>query len=101
MKTITVYGASDDLIEIEGDIRDEFSPTDDEVGYVACSDGTVLSIEYAKDGCWRVNRVVKGTAAYKKIEAEGSDTDNYSDRVTLTGDIAWIVLGTQFRKVKP
>lgn len=101
MKTITVYGASDDLIELEGDIRDEFSPEDvDATTKLAFSDGTVLSVLYDRDGCWRVNRVAEGTAKMEKVEAEGPDGD-YTDRVTLTGDIRWCVAGNYMAKVKP
>jgi superfamily I DNA/RNA helicase len=41
--SITVYGASDDLIEIEGDIREEFSwiPGDDETRLLVFFDGTL------------------------------------------------------------
>lgn len=101
MKTVTVSGASDDLIELEGDIRDEISPRNEEDPVkLAFSDGTVLSVVYDKDGCWRVNRVAEGTAKMEKVEAAGADTDNYSDRVTLTGDIRWCVAGNYMAKVK-
>lgn len=98
---VAVFGASDDLIELEGSIREEFSPSDaDEPTYLAFSDGTVLSVLYAKDGCWRVNRVAIGTAQYEKVEAKGDDSPDYSDRATLTGDLRWVVLGTQLVKAK-
>lgn len=101
MKSVTVYGASDDLIEIEGAISDEISPDDDEKPTrLAFSDGTVLSVVYDKDGCWRVNRVAEGSAKMEKVEAQGSDTDNYSDRVTLTGEIRWMVAGNYMAKAK-
>ena len=93
MKTVIVYGASDDLIEIEGDISEEISPNDESPAKLAFSDGTVLSVVYDADGCWRVTRVVAGTATMEKVEAEGPDSKNYSDRVTLTGDIKWVVAG--------
>ena len=101
MKTIIISGASDDLIELEGDIRDEISPRNDEYPVkLAFSDGTVLSVVYDKDGCWRVNRMAEGTAKMEKVEADGPDTDNYSDRVTLTGEIRWCVAGNYMAKVK-
>ena len=71
MKTITIYGASDDLIELEGAIRDEISPcNEDEPTRLAFSDGTVLSVAYDADGCWRINRVAVGTAEMQKNYAE-------------------------------
>lgn len=104
MKTITVYGSSDDLIEVDGAIREEFnyySPdTDDHANYLAFSDGTILSVLYAKDGCWRINRVASGDAQYTKTEAEGADTDNYTDKVNLVGDMKWVVFGSQLVRAK-
>ena len=94
--SVTVYGASDDLIEVEGDINEEFNPRSDDDGalsYLAFSDGTVLSVEYGKGGIWRVNRVVTGSATYWKVD--GTDTDgDYTDGVTLGGDpLKWVVFG--------
>jgi hypothetical protein len=93
--TIAVFGYSDDIIAISGDINDELSP-DDTPAKLAFSDGTVLSVIYDADGCWRVNRVAAGSATMEKVEAEGPDTDNYSDRVTLTGEIRWMVAGNYY-----
>lgn len=101
MKTITIYGASDDLIEIEGDIREEFTPKEDgEPEYLAFSDGTVLSILYTTDGFWRIQRLAVGTATYNKTEAIDADTDDYSDEVVLSGDIKWVVCGPAFHRAK-
>ena len=100
MKTIIISGASDDLIELEGDIREEYSPNnDEEQTLLAFNDGTVIGVKYADDGCWRLNRLQKGTADYSKKEADGTDTDNYTDRVTLKGDLKWCVLGSAMAKV--
>ncbi len=98
MKTITIYGASDDLIEIEGDIRDELYANDDESTKLAFSDGTVLSIEYNSDGLWKIFRLVEGSATVEKFEATDPDSEEYSDRVTLKGDIQWVVGGTFMKK---
>lgn len=89
MKTVTVYGASDDLLEVEGDITEEFGCYDIEAGILAFSDGTLLGVQY--DGCWRITTRAKGSAALTHVPADGEYTDNYSDRVTLSGDIKWCV----------
>lgn len=100
MKTIIIYGSSDDLIELDGDIHEEISPdNEDESTFLSFSDGTVLSVVYDDEGCWRINRVAKGTAKINKIDAEGPDSDNYSDRVTLTGEIKWCVSGKAIIRV--
>lgn len=92
MKTIQIYGCSDDLIEIRGDIRAETSPPDpDEPTKLAFSDGTILRVDYDEEGCWRIHRIATGTASMQKTEAP-SDPCDYSDLVTLTGDIQWVAV---------
>lgn len=101
MSQVIVSGGSDDIVCLDGAIRAEFNPKDADEGIkLAFSEGTVLAVHYDKDGCWRVNRLATGTASYAKVEAEGPDTDNYSDKVTLTGAIAWVVGGAEFEKAK-
>lgn len=103
---ITVYGASDDLIEVDGDISEEFSALNDyreeTGGLLAFSDGTVLDVVYDHNGVWRITRLAEGSASFEKQEAppeEGEDR-NYSDRVTLSGEFAWCVFGQQLVKAK-
>lgn len=98
MKTIYISGASDDLIEIDGDIREEFNHYDEgSPFYLTFSDGTVLSINYNNDGFWRINRLTIGSAEYSKHEGMDEEND-YSDIVTLKGDIKWAVGGKNFVK---
>jgi hypothetical protein len=104
--SLIVYGASDDLVEVEGDVREEFNPKhDDKPSYLAVSDGTVLRITY--DGQWHISRVAEGAAEYAHDAATAEDGDPredgspcYSDRVTLTGagdlPLAWVVFGDRF-----
>ncbi len=100
--SVTIYGASDDLIEVEGALGEEFnfcSNDDDEKRYLTFSDGTVLSAQYDGDGIWRFNRLANGTATYEKTEGTDPDGD-YTDRVTLTGDLRWVLFGEAFVKGK-
>ena len=94
---VTVYGASDDLIEIEGDITEEFNEYLSEDGsfrYFVFSNGVLLKITYDMDGFWRLF-VLSGHELCTKTEA----TDiAYSDKVTINGDIEWVVCGTKLRK---
>lgn len=99
MSTIKVRGHSDDIICVEGDTHEEFYPDSGKPGYLAFSDGTVLSVEYGKGGFWRVNRLSVGTASFTKVEATDPD-DEYSDRATLTGEIRWLVFGSHFERIK-
>jgi hypothetical protein len=92
---ITVYGASDDLIEIDGDISEEFTLRNDapEVGdLLAFSDGTILRIGYTPRGVWRITPLVRGAAELTIEQAPENDDSNYSDRATLSG-AAWVVQG--------
>lgn len=53
--TTTVYGASDDLVEIDGDISEEFSSFDDDRGVLLVfSDKTKLRATYGNEGIWRI-----------------------------------------------
>lgn len=93
----TVTGASDDLIEIEGQVSEEFSAygtDEDEPKFLAFSDGTLLKVTY--DGLWRFALVSRGTAEYSK--EEGCEDEDTNDVVTLKGDIRWVCYGEKFAK---
>lgn len=91
--SVTLYGASDDLVLVEGDVDEEFTAGKGADDLVAFSDGTLLRINYDQDGVWRINPLVNGRAALSVQQAPANDEDNYSDRATLDGEIAWVVLG--------
>ena len=99
MSGITVYGASDDLIEIEGEISEEFSALSYEDGdgaVLGFSDGTVLRIRYSDEGVWRIVLVIQGHAAVRIEQAPENDEGNYSDRAVLDGPVfRWVVVGNQ------
>lgn len=100
MPTVTIYGASDDLIEVEGDVPgcDEYNSIDAPL-YVELSTGDAFKVEYTDEGVWRVTLHEKGALHTIKslkntsvvtVPAEGSDSKNYSDRLTVTGPFAWV-----------
>ena len=99
--SITIYGASDDLIELDGDIYEEFTAGgDEEPNLIAFSDGTLLEVTYTDAGIWRINALSVSTGTtITKDEAtadEGNRPDGkpaYSDVVTLNGFIVWAVFG--------
>ena len=99
--TVTVYGASDDLVEVEGAICEEFNfyhGRDDDSRLLAFSDGTVLRIAFTDAGIWRVTLVVRGAAELTIQQAPEDDERNYSDRAILAGDVRWVVFGTEIAK---
>lgn len=106
---IKIWGASDDLIEIEGDIDEELyynerENTSDDENILAFSDGTVLGIRYGDPGVWRISKRASGSSTCEIIQAPDNDDNNYSDVATLDASIHWIVRGdtmvTSKRSVK-
>jgi hypothetical protein len=100
MAEIFLYGASDDLIEIEGSIYEEFN-TWLEHGegpvYIAVSDGTLLRVRYDEDGIWRFTPVVVGSCDVSI--KQGLDDDLHSDTVTMTGDdLTWVALTSEVKR---
>lgn len=99
--SVTIYGASDDLVEIEGDINEEWDmPTwsdEDMRRHIGLSDGTLLSICRDGEGCWRINVLHRGKYTTKKTEATATDSD-YTDRLEICGYIEWAVFGKAERR---
>ena len=91
--TVKVYGASDDLIEIEGAIQDEFGSYN-RASFLHFDDGTILKVEYSPDdsGIWRIERIKNGTAKYSHERCDSEDADPYSDVATLKGKIGSVAL---------
>lgn len=92
---VTITGSSDDLIEIDGDVQEEWGcyTTASELQHIAFSDGTVVSIIY-EDGIWRVNLVFQGRCQFSKVN--GVEADDTFDIATLTGEtIKWALLGSK------
>lgn len=103
-----VYGASDDLIEIEGDVRGESSPAyssgdDEEPALLIFSDGTILSVVYGKPtngGIWAVNLVRQG-ALFERIDVcTDEDADHYSDVAHFAGGLKWAYCAQKWELVK-
>jgi hypothetical protein len=91
MAEVTVYGASDDLIEVEGAITEEFYAHSRGPSYLVFNEGTVLRVEYTKDGMWEIRRERSGTAEYAHAPHDNEVT-TYTDRVTLVGDLSAVGL---------
>jgi hypothetical protein len=93
MADIIIYGASDDLIEIEGVVRDELNPPYGKPAVVTIKVDDIVwakvPIEYDSDGVWRI----QPTAIYAPVafvaargENEGEDEHGcpgYSDKVVI------------------
>ncbi len=108
MKT-KIYGASDDLIEMEGAISDEanaYLKTNERINF-SVSDGTRGKIENDSEGIWRFEIISTGNKFISKILAVGEDTkhigeatgcSSYSDVILLNEGIEWIKIGRKVFK---
>ncbi len=96
VRTVTVYGYSDDLIQIESDdnvlVEEIYVPinlrTFTEIRF---DEGTSLRVHYNNDGDWEITRSQVGAADFqRKVFEEGESS--YRGTVFLTGDLnAYIV----------
>ena len=87
----TVYGCSDDLIELDGAIYDEFDAYDRD-SHLKFDNGAVLAVAYDRDGdgIWRIENPrehpsVTITRCEDRDGYTGPDGDIYSDLATVTG----------------
>lgn len=102
-----VYGASDDLIEFEGDVYGEVGAygTDDEDGkpvLLIFSDGTLLKVKYGKndEALWGIELVKKGTL-FDRIEVCEEENDaGYTDRAFFKPGLKGAYAARQWEKVK-
>lgn len=90
-KKTVIYGASDDLLEIEGQLSEELNPSSDKKNLLALSDGTLLEIWYDDDGIWRIRSLAKG--ACEQRFTQGSVDKDEPDRLELVGNLKWCMLG--------
>ena len=94
--SVTVYGASDDLIEVDGDVTEEFYASNDEdLVYLAFSDGTVLKVLFDAEGIWRITHKRRGSSEVEIIQCPPEQDDVYSDRAVILGGVQWVVYGNQ------
>lgn len=87
-----IYGASDDLIEIDGDWEEEigcYGIEEGGGGHLACSDGTLIHVTRDDIGIWRFHCVVAGSSPFRSAPPKSGEL---TERVTLDGSIGWVVL---------
>lgn len=106
MITIGVYGASDDLLEIEGEIREEYGCYRAEKLYVTFSHGAVISVEY--DGEWKITKHCEPSNGKIEVYPAGSDkaqelndfSGDYSDyaEIKSNDNVEWVAIADQIYK---
>ena len=87
---VKVYGASDDLVEIENSQykEDEIGCYDHDVR-IRFLDGTIIRVGYPKDGLsiWWVEIEKQGTAEHKLTICDDEDARIYSDIFEIDSEI--------------
>lgn len=91
--SITITGASDDLIEVDGDISEEFNPPDGEDSILGFSNGVLLRVRYDDDGIWRITPIRGGEVVTIVYGGATHDADTH-DVATLISPADWVVCGT-------
>jgi hypothetical protein len=88
--TTKIYGASDDLIDVEGDVHDEFGSFDSN-SIVGCSDGTRLEFEYLMGGLWKI-KIHNTGDLFDRLEICEKETDKgHSDIAHFKSGLKWVV----------
>ena len=104
--TTEIYGASDDLIEFEGDVTGETGHIgcegDDPGVLVVCSDGTLLQVKYGKGqrGIWCVTLLHRGSLFENIAECTDEDAERHSDTAHFNAGLKWAYAATAWEPVK-
>lgn len=94
--SVTLYVDTPDQLTVEGDIEDTFD-LDDVNCVVALSNGLVITVN-AYPGCWQFNVLNDGGTEPVIERGAVRGEDCHSDRVTVPGDVRWVVVGQQYSR---
>lgn len=100
-----VYGASDDLVEFEGDFSGEFGHYGSDEGpgvLVVMSDGTLLRVQYGKNSkaIWKIELLRKGPL-FEGIEpCLSEDSGPHSDVAKFKDGIKWVYAASEWEEVQ-
>ena len=83
-----VYGSSDNLIEIEGDLTRRYNVYGPPITLLF-SEGTLVTFYYTPDDVWKVAVRIKGTLFYSIDICDESDGPTYSDMVHFNDGLQW------------
>jgi uncharacterized protein (DUF2237 family) len=104
--TTRVYGASDDLIEFEGDVYGEvgcYGTDDQEHGVlVICSDGTLMDVKYGKgdQGIWGITLIKQGDLFDKIVPCDDENARPHSDVAHFKDGLKWCYAAKEWEKVR-
>ena len=96
-----LYGASDDLIELEGDISEELSGGEKE-RLLFFSDGTILTIKYGKEhlAVWAITLLKQGDLFKSITYCTDEDAERYSDTANFKDGLEWVYFFREWRHIK-
>lgn len=102
-----IYGASDDLIEFEGDVRGEACgmgmDKDEAMGLIVCSDGTTLGVVYGDGlgrGIWKLTLFTPGSLFDRIDVCTSEDADPYSDVAHLKTGLTGAYVAKKWERVR-
>lgn len=99
-----VYGASDDLIEVDGDVRGEVgSDGGDDGALLLFDDGTQLVVKYGKPGgigIWHVVCLKPGPLFDRIDVCEDEAADVYSDVAHFKDGLKTCICATEWSRVE-
>lgn len=100
-----IYGASDDLLEIDGALINDEVNTPDRPYEIICSDKTKAIFSYEDNGEWKCEVIVKGSQFIDRVPSVGEDNEHigvangctpYSDVLLIREPVAWIKVGKKY-----
>lgn len=96
-----IYGASDDLLEFEGEVEGEVGAYDVE-RLIVCSDGSVLTAEYGKGplGIWKLTVINRGSCFIGLKECLDEDADIDSDVAEFGSGLRWAIVASDWTRVE-
>lgn len=96
-----IYGASDDLIKLEGDLSEEVSGGDKPT-LLIFSDGTALTIKYGKEhlAVWAITLITQGKLFTKIVYCTDEDAERYSDTAHFNGGLEWAYIAKEWSHIK-
>lgn len=98
--TTSLYGASDDLIEFDGDFVAEVAAYNDSLVFM--SDGTVMGIKYGKGdlGIWALTLIKRGVLFEEIKHCTDESAAIYSDVAYFSEGITWAYVALKWKYAK-
>lgn len=100
-----IYGASDDLLEIDGALIEDEVNVIDKPFHIKCADGTIATFTYDDNGEWKCNVKAKGINFIEVISSVGDDGEHegnaidctsYSDVLVIREPLQWIKVNNKY-----